>query len=340
MMRLATWNIEWFDALFDAQSNLLADRKLSRRYKTTRETQADAIAYVLERLDADLVMIIEAPNDGPTQSTVKALEGFAAAYSLRQTKAVVGFTSHTHQEIAALYDPSALSVRHAPQETPFAPQFDTRFPLDIDVDDQPDTHVWSKPPLELAIKPPKGPEWRLIGVHAKSKAPRNAGSEEEENRISIANRRKQLAQCIWLRRRIDDMLQQDQDVLVMGDLNDGPGLDHYEKLFGRSSVEVVMGAEDEVQLFDPHASAARHPRQGFFMGTARFYHKDFRRYVNALLDYIMVSPRLRARHNPRWRIWHPFDDPRLFADPPLRDALLAASDHFPVSIDLDHSVSR
>jgi len=47
----------------------------------------------------------------------------------------------------------------------------------------------------------------------------------------------------------------------------------------------------------------------------------------------MVSPDLRAR-GPKWRIWHPFDDPGCFADMALRDALLMASDHFPVSIDL------
>ncbi len=38
---------------------------------------------------------------------------------------------------------------------------------------------------------------------------------------------------------------------------------------------------------------------------------------------------------PEWRIWHPFDDPVCYKTPELREALLAASDHFPVSVDLD-----
>tara|TARA_Y100000815_G_scaffold145446_1_gene131692 strand:+ start:318 stop:479 length:162 start_codon:yes stop_codon:yes gene_type:complete len=52
------------------------------------------------------------------------------------------------------------------------------------------------------------------------------------------------------------------------------------------------------------------------------------------LDYIMVSPQIRAR-DARWRIWHPMDDPTCWQNVALRDALLAASDHFPVTLDLD-----
>jgi endonuclease/exonuclease/phosphatase family metal-dependent hydrolase len=48
----------------------------------------------------------------------------------------------------------------------------------------------------------------------------------------------------------------------------------------------------------------------------------------------MVSPDLAAR-SPDWRIWHPFNDPAVMAIPELRDALLTASDHFPVTIDLE-----
>ena len=43
---------------------------------------------------------------------------------------------------------------------------------------------------------------RLIGAHLKSKAPHGAGSRDEAIRISIANRRKQLAQAVWLARRV------------------------------------------------------------------------------------------------------------------------------------------
>lgn len=336
-LRLATWNIEWFAHLFDQQDHLLSDSKPSRRHRTSRAEQAEAIALVIDRLDADLLMIIEAPNTGHTQRTTRALETFAATYDLRQTAAVMGFANHTHQEIAALYDPSRVAPVHTPMASEQAPQFDQTFPLDIDVDAQPDTHSFSKPPLELTVSGAGlTAPLHLIGVHAKSKAPPKSAKGSEAVRISIANRRKQLAQCIWLRRRVDAMLDRGLHTLVLGDLNDGPGLDGYEKLFGRSSIEVVLGdgAKPERQLFDPHAQAWLNPRQGWTLSTARFYHRSYQRYVNALLDYIMVSSDVRAAYRPRWRIWHPFDEPRIYADHPLRDALLTASDHFPVSLEL------
>ncbi len=38
---------------------------------------------------------------------------------------------------------------------------------------------------------------------------------------------------------------------------------------------------------------------------------------------------------PGWRIWHPHDDAECCADEGLRRALMDASDHFPVSADLE-----
>jgi len=152
-------------------------------------------------------------------------------------------------------------------------------------------------------------------------------------RLSIANRRKQLAQAIWLRARVSEHLTAGEPLIVLGDLNDGPGLDEYEKLFGRSSVEIILG-DGEAELYDPHASKALLRRIGAQPTTARFYIRQDDRYLQALLDYIMVSPDLRAKAQ-RWRIWHPFDDPVCWNTPELREALLTASDHFPVTLDLD-----
>jgi len=168
---------------------------------------------------------------------------------------------------------------------------------------------------------------RMVAPHQRH---RNA---DETRRIAIENRRKQLAECIWLRQRVLSHLEAGEDLLVMGDFNDGPGLDEYEKLFGHSGVEVVMGVTcpPEQRLFDPHAQMALESR--LQPTTARFYNTEFERYFEALLDFIMVTPRLAAQA-PRWRIWHPLNDPACWRTPELRDALLAASDHFPVTLDL------
>jgi endonuclease/exonuclease/phosphatase family metal-dependent hydrolase len=330
-VRIATYNVEWFNRLFDDDDKLINDDSWSGRWDVTKAQQTAALGAVFQVLDADAIMIIEAPDTSPNRSTVQALGEFSARFSLRTSAAIVGFANDTQQEIALLYDPDVIKVIHDPLGDDTFPCFDQTFAMDLDIDAAPDLVRWSKPPLELALDGPAGP-LRIIGVHAKSKAPHGATSDAEAIRISIENRRKQLAQCIWLRGRVDTHLGRGDDLIILGDFNDGPGLDEYEKLFGRSSVEVVLGEGSAAQMYDPHARMALSRRLGASPTTSRFKRKG-QPYLQALLDYIMVSPGLRAK-NPNWQIWHPFDHPACYENKPLRKALLQASDHFPVVLEL------
>jgi hypothetical protein len=331
-VRIATYNVEWFNSLFDRHDRLIDDGTWSARWDVTKAEQIAGLGVVFAAMDADAVMIIEAPDTSNRRDARVALENFAARFGLRAREAVTGFTNETQQEIALLFDPDVVSARHDPQSDASVPRFDGEFRMDVDVDAHPDPIVWSKPPLEIAMATGSGP-LRLIGVHAKSKAPHGARNTAEATRISIHNRRKQLAQCVWLRKRVEQHLAAGDDLIVLGDFNDGPGLDEYEKLFGRSGVEIVLGENGETRLFDPHAQIALGRRIGAAPVTARFKRKG-QPYLQALLDYIMVSPSLLAK-SPKWQIWHPFDHPDCYADDAVREALLMASDHFPVVLDID-----
>ncbi|MEC8041745.1 MAG: endonuclease/exonuclease/phosphatase family protein [Pseudomonadota bacterium] len=350
-MRIATYNVEWFNSLFDDAGTPLEDGGWSSRRDVTRAQQLTSLGIVFTAMDADAVMVIEAPDQNSRRQTVPALEAFAEKFDLRARKAVIGFANDTQQEIALLYDPDVLQARHDPQgdETgkkgsQGAPRFDGVFRIDLDVDATEDLVRFSKPPLELALETTSGFQFRMIGAHLKSKAPHGARGRDAVMRASIANRRKQLAQAIWLRQRVETHLAAGTPLMVLGDLNDGPGLDEYEDLFGRSSVEIVLGQQASpaggavqtpptMRLYDPHATAALRNRWAQST-TSRFYIAEEKRFLQALLDYIMISPDLRGR-SPEWRIWHPFEDQACFGRPELREALLAASDHFPVVLDID-----
>jgi len=341
MIRIATYNVEWFASLFDTQDRLHDDAEWSSRRDVTRAQQTAALGHVFRALDADAVMVIEAPDSGARHDGAAALAHFAARFGLRARRAVMGFANDTQQEIALLYDPDVLEVRHDPKGVPTgpegatgAPRFDGTLQIDLDIDATQDLVVFSKPPLELSVQTRDGFAFRMIGAHLKSKAPHGARDDAHAMQIAIANRRKQLAQAVWLRRRLDADLAEGTPVMMMGDLNDGPGLDVFEDLFGRSSVEVVLGRGGAHPLFDPHAARALVRRFGAVPTTSRFWIRHEKRFLQALLDYIMVCPQLRAL-TPRWRIWHPLDDPACWGDPALRDALVTASDHFPVTIDID-----
>ena len=354
-MRLATWNVEWFNALFDDTGRVMNDAARSARHDTSRAQQLAGLRAVFAAMDADGVLIVEGPDTNSRRSTVTALEAFARWAGLRARRAVHGYTSDSEQEIGFLFDPDRLSVRHDPAFSRDVPRFDGAFPHDVDGDGMSAMIRFSKPPLELALAW-AGRQVRVIGVHAKSKSPHGQTSATEFARISVENRRKQLAQCLWIRARAADHLARGDSLIVLGDFNDGPGLDVYERQFGQSGVEIVRGT-DGARLFDPHAEMAlmsraggspmaaedgvspmaaeggvspRPVRGGELPTTARFWLSPQKRYFEALLDFIMVSADLVP--GAVWRIWHPFNDPEITPD--LRKALLAASDHFPVTIDV------
>ncbi len=325
-LRIATWNIEWANMLFDDAGHMLMDAAPSARHKTTRARQLTGITQVLTALDADILLVVEAPDTNGKRSTIRALETLAAHAGIRARKALIGFPSETEQEIALLFDPDLVRAAHDPRHSPDAPRFDGT----MRGDDGPVR--FSKPPLEVTLEY-AGQTLHLIGVHVKSKAPHGARNPADHTRIALENRRKQIAQCRWIRARVEDDLAAGRNLIVLGDFNDGPGLDEYESEFGVSGVEIVMGpaTPHAGHLTDRHARMALTQRIGLAPTTSRFWLAPEQRYFEALLDFIMVSCGLCA-NAPKWRIWHPFNDP---ACEPLQGALLSASDHFPVTLDFD-----
>ncbi|MEM1506519.1 hypothetical protein RG959_24575, partial [Domibacillus sp. 8LH] len=84
------YNVEWFNGLFDDHGRLRPDNELSGRYEITRRNQIESLGIVFTALDADAIMVIEAPNQSRRRSTVKALETFARTFGLRASHAVMG----------------------------------------------------------------------------------------------------------------------------------------------------------------------------------------------------------------------------------------------------------
>lgn len=347
-LRLAAYNIAWFAKLFDRNNMLIEDDEWSALYGVTRRRQASAIAKVLTRIDADCIAVIEAPNSGRRQSCVAELENFATRFGLRQRAALIGFENPTEQEIALLFDPDRISAEHAPMGEVLSksqarangrgnglpwgvPRFDSIYPADLDGSGRVVLHEFSKPPLEALVSDgATGLTLRLIAVHLKSKAPHASGPPAKLKRIAHENRAKQYAQAAWLRARLSEHIAAGEPVVALGDFNDGPGQDDFEQVVGRSSVELVMGGDlaPALRMVNPVAVV------GNGAATARFRGDQTGPPVDALIDFIMLSPDLAANTAPEWRIWHPDNDPECAADAGLQTALLEASDHFPVTVDL------
>lgn len=331
MLRLMSYNIEWFDDCFEPDNSLKTDAKSAR--------QIDAVAAVVAAISPDLIGIVEGPNTTTTtgqRDTVAALENFATAKGLRQSKAMMGTPSAGRQELALLYDPAKLAAAHDPGGSAGArknPPFTEEFHIDSDADGIREVYRHYRPPLEARIsRADTGADFWLMLVHAKSKGIFDAMDRVHFERASERDRRKLFAECSSIRLRVDEWLGAGRDVLVMGDINDGPGFDFYESRFGRSAVELIMG-----DIFAPDAILRAYvgpPKWGRFgwePSTARFTDRFTGDKVNALIDHILASKGLNPSGTAPAQVWNPF---QLDAAKPLKSDLLAASDHFPVTLDI------
>ena len=319
-LRLAAWNIAWFADLFDRSDRLRLDATESALPGVSRRRQAEAIATVLRAVDADLYAILEAPNTGRRQSTVRALEGFAGRFSLRQRAAVIGQPSPTHQEIALLFDPGRLAARP--------------LPIGRDVAAAEVLALFSKPPLEATVRDRCGGlTFHLVALHLKASeaVAVRAGAAGQAARVrQQASVDKRRMQARWLRRRVISRLAEGAELVVLGDFNDGPGRGPDDP---ESSVQVVAGLADEdgPRLVCPWIGGDMEDGEARPV-TARFADPAADREQAALIDFILLSPGLAARTGPCWRVWAPApfgDGADAFAE-----ALRAASDHFPVTVDL------
>lgn len=330
-MRLMSYNIEWFDECFEDDNSLKSTAEATKKL--------DAVASVIAAIDPDLIGITEAPNTTTTtgeRDTASALKNFASAKGLRQSDAMIGFPSAGRQEIAAMFDPDVCALTHdlggrAGHKT--NPPFDEGFQADSDADGIKELYKHYRPPLEAKTsRKDGGADFWMIVAHAKSKGIFSAMDRVHFERTSDRNRRKLFAECSSIRLRVDEWLKQDRPLVVMGDINDGPGFDYYESRFGRSAVELILG-----DVFD-RDSMLRYPigrpkfgRYGWEPSTARFTDSFTGDQVNALIDHIMVSSDVQPATTDGALVWNPYqlDDAK-----PHKQVLLDASDHFPVTFDI------
>jgi len=357
--KLCSYNIKWFSRLFDGSNNLVSTDEPSQMYEVTKEEQLQAIAAVLQSLDADIYCIVEGPNTNRTgRDTVVALENFATHFGLKTNKALVGLASPTEQEICLLYNPDKVQASFSPKGTEIScltdlsdffdgkklspsPRFDQHYIIDIEEDSVQEVFTFERAPLEATIQLLNNGssiyEFELIGVHAKSKIVSGVSEEIYSKLNSISNRRKLIAQCQWIRDRVEELLAENKNVAVMGDFNDGPGLDFYERQFGKSAVEITIGDIGDVStlLRNPFTKAKWSKSKGWSPSTARFFQFDSRRNINVLLDFILLSPNMAEKLDAEWRIWHPYENSHEIGDLDLKNALKKASDHYPVTVDLD-----
>ncbi len=199
------------------------------------------------------------------------------------------------QKLALLYRGVTSAARVEPEALV------SEWQADVDGDAVLDTYRFTRTPLVVDLVIGDQP-LQLIVAHTKSNFI-NMGRELWENPATrqafiveaLTNRRRISAEGMRIRRYLDARLAADAaaPIIVLGDLNDGPGLDYFEELYLTHNVtDIVVGSAYRPEWQFTHAQHDVPAAQRY---TAVF--EDFvptRVLRRLLLDHILLSPSLRG----------------------------------------------
>ncbi len=312
---MMSYNIEHMKKLFN-KNNVREDGK----------ERLDKIAQVIKSIDPHILGIVEASNKLQHHEVFVNDPGFLnGRYQIAK-----GEENRGGQDLVVYYrDPFEVLEIDANIDF-YSPWLE-----DIDDDGIQELCDFERIPLEILFRI-KDTDIRfyLILILGKSKGVFAVNDLLTYQRIALSNRKKLFAQAKKIRHRLDQIMAMENPipVIVMGDMNDEPGLDEYQKQVGASSIETLMGS-----IFEPgkimhnalwHLSSVNHNRD---LWTAEFpdqivsYSKKHRVWI----DHILVSPDMIQNGN---KFRYIMDSGTICKKDEISKA---ASDHYPIYCKLE-----
>ncbi len=335
-LRVAVYNMEWMVNLFTRDGEP----------KTSGEDgeRSGRLAEVVKALEPDILGIVEGPDTTVSGSKLASaqLEAWAAHHGLHASyRGVHGFPSPGRQELCVLYRGDKVTLKHAPVRSQKKDPFNEPFLVDTTDTLIQEQYKHYRPPFEISVRPAAGGDElaRIIVAHAKSKGIFDAVDMARFVQISERNRKKLFAECLSIRKRCDQWMEDhpDMPIIVMGDINDGFGMDYYERRFSRSAIELLLGDVWFPDKILKHVlPQPRLGKYGWTPSSSRFQDRLTGDRFNVLIDHILVSRGISVTEAMVWNPYLTQETDELTAKVKgLKDELLRASDHFPVSAVLD-----
>ncbi|WP_340202919.1 hypothetical protein [Ascidiimonas sp. W6] len=330
-LKIGVYNVEWMRALFNKDgSPIISGEKFERSQK---------LASILKKMNLDFLGIVEGPDtlaDGSKTAAIQ-LENWVEEFGLNLNyKGVNGTHSRGQQELCALYDSSKISVDFTPTLSS-KNQFDQPFLVDTTNKLIKEQYKHFRPPLELSIKSnTSNLEFaKVIIAHTKSKGIFSAVDYAKFEQISARDRMRLYAECMSIRLKCDEYIENGSEVIVMGDINDGIGMDFYENKFSKSAVEILLGDVWETdKILKSVIVKPKWTSYGWKPSSSRFTDRITEDKVNVLIDHIMVSKGISFENG---KVWNPYELKNDLEVQELKTDLKKASDHFPISVAVENS---
>lgn len=297
-LRIASMNGEWMNSWFTADGTPAA---FLPTFKLPGESQSNStvktatrLSAVIRAVDPDVLALQEAPSR--KEELDLFITNYLAGTGGPLYASVLG-DSGGAQKLGLLYKPSKVTASLTPSSeigTLLNP-----WSADVDGDMFLDAYEFTRKPLVVDVQ--KGTNHlQVIVMHTKSNFV-NQGKEMWDDPAhrqdyvvaALKARRRNATEGMRARKYLDERIAADATarIMVMGDLNDGPGFDYFEENYLAHNVtDVLVGSAFEPELIFEHA---QHDVPKATRFTAVF--DDFVENVKnkkLLLDHILLSPAL------------------------------------------------
>jgi len=328
-LKIGVYNVEWMRKLFNSDGT---PKTTGKEFERSQQ-----LATLINTMNLDFLGIVEGPDtlsDGSKTASMQ-LNNWVTEFGLNSNlKGIHGTPSRGQQELCALYDSAKINVEFTPT-TSKKNQFDQPFLVDTTNKLIKEQYKHYRPPLELTIKNLTGDEFsKVIVAHTKSKGIFTAVDYAKFEQISARDRMRLFAECMSIRSKCNDYLENGSEVIVMGDINDGIGMDFYENKFSKSAVELLLG-----DVWEPNkilTSIITKPKwtsYGWKPSSSKFKDRITEDRVNVLIDHVLVSKSLTSLNG---KVWNPYEQKDDLDIQSVKQELKFASDHFPLTSEIEN----
>jgi endonuclease/exonuclease/phosphatase family metal-dependent hydrolase len=303
---------------------------------------AGRLARLIRSIDADVVALVEAPSRAAELSLF--IKEYLTESGAAQYDFVLG-DSGGSQKLALLFKPDTAAFGLTPS-TEAATLLE---PWQADVDGAAVLveYRFTRTPLSCRADI-AGTRLEVLVAHLKSNFINRGRAMWEDParhlefvRSALRNRRRIASEAMRIRRYLEDRLDADPRaaVVVLGDLNDGPGRDYFEEVYLAHNVtDVLVGSPYRPERLFTHAQADEPEDRRYSAVFDDFVTGDPKRHL--LLDHILLSPAMTSAGSPlskrpgSGRIEHDAWAAQLTGQGDRRDQ--RATDHRPATVVLTY----
>jgi endonuclease/exonuclease/phosphatase family metal-dependent hydrolase len=339
-LKLVCWNMEWLNDLFVEDSQAPAfkadqDKPAHGHGDITVADRRRDLAGVINELAPDILVVVEGPSRAEELKLFfdqPALQGdwVTALQPNKSSAQNVGVAVRVDQ---GKFNNPPLKWFDTTSDNRFDP-----FSDDIDDDEILEQYKFERRPLHVELYPKDGKAFQLLGLHLKSKMISQAYEWSKWWQIDEANRRKILAQATHIRQKFVEQVLADPEahLIICGDINDGPGLDASEKRLFASGVERLMGNIWKPELclrnalFDSLTPGDQEKLNFKKIETTSFRDPIFNNtWQRDWIDHILYN----HKKDSNWVTGGKVHE-KLAGGVPIWKKYKAASDHFPISVNI------